>query len=421
MRYLFISTVLIGSVYFIFSKRRFDLFSLAFFSGVIYFLPGFWGYALYPGLTDDSVLTPIKLLHESYAVMIYVVLAIFIGAFFFDALTVRPTRHTLSGTSLSVYFAVALALYGLTMTVITTGSALLADDKSVVLASVNRWYIAWTVSASVGMIMAFAFGRWKIFILSLCLVLLDVYIGYRYTFSVSVLAIFTFWANKNAKLRLWDNKKFLLCVLLFSFFAFTYKFLYVSIKIGDWDLVTEKLLSTTTYAKAVMESEPFVIQAILNEVIDKDFRVGLDHFFGLVYQFSVMMPDFGIEVTSFNDLFQPILFPNLKWGMANNIWAEMWSSGGWSLLIIFIFLFLIFLSLGSYLLKLEDPSLSAIAALLGSNWAFFIHRNDLGFQLTIERRILLIWLLCTIASMLLMSCTTKITRRNMPNQNGITD
>ena len=43
---LFIATTVIGLIYFIFAKRRFDFFTLAFFSCIFYFIPGYLGIIL---------------------------------------------------------------------------------------------------------------------------------------------------------------------------------------------------------------------------------------------------------------------------------------------------------------------------------------------------------------------------------------
>jgi len=88
-------------------------------------------------------------------------------------------------------------------------------------------------------------------------------------------------------------------------------------------------------------------------------------------------------------------------GMANNIWAEAYSSGGWLFMAAFAALFAGTLGLGSYLLRCRDPVLRAGIALLFTTWAFYIHRNDLHVQLGLEKRIVLLLALCMLASMIL--------------------
>ncbi len=84
--------------------------------------------------------------------------------------------------------------------------------------------------------------------------------------------------------------------------------------------------------------------------------------------------------------------------MANNIWAEMLSSGGWPLLGLFITIFVVMLMLGSYVIRSRDPILAAGAAVTFSYWAFYIHRNDLLYQVNLEKRTLLVWAACVVLS-----------------------
>lgn len=138
-------------------------------------------------------------------------------------------------------------------------------------------------------------------------------------------------------------------------------------------------------------SEPFTTQLILNEIINKDFTIGVNHFSDIIYQFIPMSSSLGAETTSFNELFQPALFPQVETGMANNIWAEMWSSGGWGLLILFIIFYNITVFIGTKIFLNSRGNLKGIITLLMTYWTFYIHRNTLFYQINLMKRPLLIW------------------------------
>ena len=82
LQFAFILISVIGVLYFSVAKRQFDFFTIGFFSACVYFLPGYFGFALYPPGTEYVTL-PAKLLDETYMVMVVLLVAILIGAQFF--------------------------------------------------------------------------------------------------------------------------------------------------------------------------------------------------------------------------------------------------------------------------------------------------------------------------------------------------
>src|SRR4051794_38917628 len=111
MQIMFLTIASAGLSYFLFAKREFDCFSIAFLSACAYFIPGFVGYTLMP--TKTSMELPVDLEGETYLVMITVLVAISLGAILFDvtrrqdAIAVR-----LHGTDRSAMWAVSIALVG---------------------------------------------------------------------------------------------------------------------------------------------------------------------------------------------------------------------------------------------------------------------------------------------------------------------
>ena len=171
-------------------------------------------------------------------------------------------------------------------------------------------------------------------------------------------------------------------------------------------MILDRLTDVDLYASAILLSEPFNTQAILNEVIAQDFRVGMEHFQDVLLQFLLFSPELGRAPVSFNDFFQSTLFASdLDYGMANNIWAEMVSSGGWLLLGLFVLVFVLLLMLGSYWVQSHDVTVAAGVAVVFSYWAFYIHRNDLIYQVNLEKRSILVWVTCLVVSRFLAPST----------------
>ena len=63
------------------------------------------------------------------------------------------------------------------------------------------------------------------------------------------------------------------------------------------------------------------------------------------------------------------------------------------------------------MLGVTDPRLRGYVALAGSYWAFYIHRNDLVYQIDLEKRILVIFVAGLVGSSLLLSFVHSVRTR----------
>ena len=99
--------------------------------------------------------------------------------------------------------------------------------------------------------------------------------------------------------------------------------------------------------------------------------------------------------------------------MASNIWAEMISIGGWTLLLGFLIVFIAVIALGQRFLRLPNLGTRAAVALAMSYWVFYIHRNELSYQLNLEKRVLMVWAFCTVGSMMLAGRSRRAPTRSL--------
>lgn len=415
MQALFVIIASLGLVYFLFVKRRFDFFLIAYLSAVIYFLPGFVGYVIYPGSILYS--EQVDLIPEAYTVMSLVLAAILCTAIISDfSLELAPPRTRIVGAQRTSTIALVLSFIGALGAVLTSGPTLLSPEKFEMLPELNRWYVLAASALPIAAVTAFERKQWIKLSIAGVLLALDLFVGFRITAAITTIAIFALSLSRyKIKFRLifHDKWKVLAVCIVVPFFFVVKGFMY-PIKVGDWDFISVVWWDPDFYASTLINSEPFYTQAILNEVLHQRLEVGLDHFSSLLYLLVPFATEFTNDVLSFNDLFQPTLFPtSVSWmGMANNIWAEALSSGGYAMLVLFLFVFLFLLILGSSLLRSTDPEIRAGAAVLFSWLAFYVHRNDVLYQAILERRAILLWLLCVLASILVDTLFRRIRSRS---------
>jgi len=99
----------------------------------------------------------------------------------------------------------------------------------------------------------------------------------------------------------------------------------------------------------------------------------------------------------FESEFKPALFPNYKYGLAGNIWAETFCRFGYLGIVSAVIIFILSIAVMQILLFRAFPIALPALALSGVFLAFYVHRNDLLFELLLIRRVLLVfgvaWLL----------------------------
>jgi hypothetical protein len=388
--YAFYVIALTGLGYFTLVRRTFDFTALAFFASCFYFLPGFLGFVGYP---EGLLLRPVPVLTETYAVMCLVLVGLLASGVLSDLLPVSPVAPTDPADAfphLAARIATLLGLCGAVLTWATTWEALTTHSKFALLEELNRWYLLWTTCATLGAVLAYRSSAWILLAINMAMLLLDLYVGFRVELVVSALTIATLFLIDVGPARLARRWRLAVLVLGLGLLMFSYKAVSVAIKVGDWELIASQLNNTTAWQQVFFYSEPFVTQGILNEIIRQDFGVGMGHFGNIALLVVPYANELGGEPLGFTDLFQPVVFSSVTdYGVGSNIWAEMWSSGGWYLLVLAVFAYCVFMVTASRLLASLSKEASSILAVVLVYWAFYVHRNDLGYQLTLTRRLLL--------------------------------
>jgi hypothetical protein len=378
-----------GVCYFLLRRRRFDLFTIGFFASVIYFMPGFFGYTTYhtQGSWTEHDIEPLV-----YLVMVCVLTIQWLFAYandltssnFCPAKDLFFTKH--------VPFALALfAMASFAALVMTAGSSIHEADKNAVAENLGRWHILLYTSATLGICVSYVQRKFLYFGCFFAFLVFDLYLGYRSAVAMATISVlYMYLSSKGPRRLLVDDFPLILLFAALGFFLFGYKVIAFAVKAGMWDLVFEHIGDPETYKLMFLRSEPFVIQQILNEVVRVDLSIDFISVLGAANQLILFSPELGLEMPSFNSQFQPYLFPDVEYGMAANIWAQMWAAGGLVLVVLFAAFFNTILFLVGRILQSGRPTFNALLVPGLIYWAFYTHRNDLGYAINIEKRLLLV-------------------------------
>lgn len=401
MQWLFIAIVVIGLSYFVGIGRRVDAFLVAFVSAVIYFLPGIVGYTLSPTSPRSPIKLPVALEPEAIAIMLVVTVLILLGGVLWDQWDRRrPAPHwVLEDSRLSPLVALVLSVIGIVLTVAESGGTVFTAEKTEIMKVLGRGHLLWQMGATLSVVLAFVYHQRLLGLAGWLLLVLDLWIGYRYAFATTFIATALLWIFRVEPYRLGLRRlRYWVVFLVGGLAIVSYQNIKGPLRDGDWPEIGERVSNPLWYAKGVLTSEPFTTQTVLNEIVRMDFRTGTDHLQSAAYHLVPFAPALGEEAVRFNRLYQPALFPLVDHGLAGNIWAQMWSSGDWLLLLTFLVVFLAGLAVLSRLLRSTDPAVRAYAAVAIAYWAFYIHRNELQGVVGSQKVLILVWVVCVSVS-----------------------
>jgi len=264
--------------------------------------------------------------------------------------------------------------------------------------------------------LAFLFSAFLIF---------DLIIGFRAATVTTFLAAIVLEMQRLGPIRLIGRFRLLgsmfaalTAALLLKQFLFAIRH---GLATGDFSMLRDQAGEPLSYLLAFAQAEPSVTMATLNSIVINRFELPLEHLLTAVISFVPLVNEFGFDVKDFNSKFQPVLFPGLEWGMAGNVFAEMFSVGGIWLVALFAFVLAMLAILGGFLIDATGRSLRAALALAGVYLVFYFHRNDVQFQLLLERRVLSVYLALFICSFLFRyfgSTTSSLSGRASPVSDG---
>lgn len=394
MEYIYFFLSILGLFCFFGIKRNFDFLTIGFLSQQIYFIPCL----VQTFYVDDPS-------YNSYGDGVFYVAIILVVLFIVFSQGVNNVKKNRSYKPISFFkyhalFATLLGLSAASYAVASIGSTLFMSAKADVLNSIDRFFIIWTMSAIYGLACSYLEKKKILMLVNTILILMTIYIGFR---SIAVISLIVFlcmfFIKKDEKMIIIkDYFRVMVVGFFFILFFLVYKGVYIAIKFQMYDMVLDRLTSSDFYLETIANSEPFGIQRILNDVIERNYFIGPDNLLGVFNVFILFSNEIGFEQKGFNDYFQPVLYSSADYGVGSNIWAHMYSSGGWLLLIIFCILYV--LSLRFISKKIYSCNITYLPLILtmSAYWSFYIYRNDLFYQLGLEKRVFIVFCLVWVAS-----------------------
>ena len=409
----FIAIYFSAAAYQIGARRRIDVFSVAVGGCCAYFLPGLFGWVIDPTefRSDDWRLRSVPLDLEWYVVAAIVLASLLVTEVVYDwvyAADVCRHREQKNQQLAKIIestcsIAASLTLVALVFDIVTAGSAFLSADKSEVLAASSRW----TILRNSGCCVAAVFlvgrrNRWALAVV-VGVALIDVFIGHRSTAAMLTISCLLFGLRTAQPARLaFKRPKVLAGLATLAAIVILYKAVYVLVKMGDFSAIASLLVSGEIIETAVFHSEPFVTQAILNDTLRYGISVPPAQIpIQVIQTFTLFSPKLGLSTQGFGETAARVFYPGVEWGVASNIWAQMIAAGGMAGLVVFAAVFNGTLWMLAVMIQRGNEFVARTAALTASWWAFYIHRNDIGYILNLEKRRLLCLAACAFVAVVI--------------------
>lgn len=385
MIFLFYFINIIGISYFLLRKRTFDLFALAFFCQLLYSIPGFFGITVY--LDNGKIIEDI-IIDETYLILVIFSLSIISFCILFDSKTYNSSKQISKN-----YIGELLLIIGFIsfLTILITNNEVFILEKILLMEKVGINLLIMEIAASLSIIIFIIQRKYIKLIFATILILVDLYIGFRFTFILTLIGIILFYLNSLGKVRLIKYYKYLIILFILTILVFISKDFMYGFKFGFSDYSIEQFKNLSFYLDSFFTTEPFIIMTILNEVIKNNFLSEFDNILVFLKLFPFAEVLFGLNFISFNSLFQPILFPNVEYGMANSIFAQIYSLGGIIFIIIFCIFFNSLLFFGNFLI-IKTSSFKALFIFLFTILCFYIYRNDFLYLIGLLKNYLFIYL-----------------------------
>lgn len=376
---LYITTNIIYSYFFIFRVRLFDLFSLAYLSSIVYFLPALYGIDIWGVALHENV----------YIVFMLVQFYIFLFAILYNNFIIKFAIPKLfNAPKITYQILFLIGLFVIAVVIYYGGITVFFKDKSEMNLP-SSLSIFWRISGTLLLLYGYLLTDRKLFYSGFFILLLTFIAHDRTATALSFLALFLLFSKEPISL-LKKYFKYIPIILFFVVLMMFGKLFHAMVHIinsgGTYHDALSIILRINDFTKLITTTEPFVIQLILNKIISQDFIIKTDYLYDLPLYLLPVTSIFGVDSAVFNDIIQSEIFTQFKSrSIAYNFWAEGYANGGWVMLNFFIIIWCIGIVFLNHLIKTNSLFFKGLASIMGAYWVFYIHRNSLFSIITYER------------------------------------
>jgi hypothetical protein len=378
MQVVFILVSLAGAAWFLFARRRVDLFTMAYFASVVYFIPGYAGFDLFLSPLDPRM----------YTIFSLVLAGVWLSAALYRRQALSPPPREGGAES----WALTLAAVVVVAFVLTQyGYAVLLQHKSLspIPGPVS---IAWRVTCSLGFVIACTSRQWRAAAVSGALLMLMFVASDRTAVAMVMVALGVEGFRRYGAIRLGPRlRRAWLPGIAALVLLWGGKIIHVSIQAGYREgsvaAAVEFLRTPGVGDMLLVRSEPFNTQSLLNATLQNDLEVGPEHLLDLPFMLWIAPSMFGYSSAAFNDAAQEF-FPQIRRrSMAYNFWAEGFASGGWAVFALYLLTYVAGIWALDRLSQTRSAGWRGIWLLMGAYWAFYVHRNSMASIITYEKHV----------------------------------
>lgn len=370
--------ILIGTTIVIINLPRISIWWIAFYSAAIYSLPILFGFDTFGREIDERAIVW----------MLFVQTCLLSMALFRGDREARAPQD-LKYPSLLPAVSTVLAVIVLGVVIFDAGFRIFQVHK--LESNLNPiFYIGWRISASFAFLVGVVLRKKCVVATSALILLSTFFAGDRTAIGLAIIA--TVWFKFSSQVH--TRRKVIVGAALagmLGFIIFFGKLLQVVILTqGEFSIADAVTLVSGDIKRAVMQTEPWATIGVFSAILGSEIVAPIRLFFEAFAQIFPLPSLLGISSASFNDFYQPLLFPDYRErSLAYSYWGEAYSYFGYAGLVIFLVIFLFGLEFFSRLTRSIYVPVKVLGYLGGAYWAFHIHRNSIASILAYERHIIM--------------------------------
>lgn len=388
------------SYYLFFIRKKNDLVNIGFFGYLIYFLP------LY---------LPVEILDfEIYIIGWGIIGCLLFTAIFYDIILENYKKvdfsinYNILVVKSIIFICIVLSLVVFLLQIKVYGISDFFTNKQDQQRD-SKLHILFTSSILIGLTYSFYF-KIKRAIIFFLLILLFIFIsGDRTNIFIAFFTIILL-STKNINYKRFLSIKSIISILFLLFLGIFGKDFYGSI----FDSYLSNINFITAFQnrmqdnQGIYSSEPYHIIEMLKSIIRDDFRVDSAYLNDIFYQFTPNATSYTDTLHYFSNQLKQTYFGG--WSDTAGVGATFWGEGLalFSIfgLFLYYFIYIQIILLLNILYKSSSYYWQPIFAIMGVYWVTYIHRNSLFQMISQEKKIIYIFSLIFIISIVIMKLTS---------------